>query len=139
LILQQPSAEKGYSQWKELAMVTKESINAALDAHAQWKKRLMDAIGTGKSEFKAEEVSKDNRCQFGQWLYKLPSEDTRSEDFRKVQQLHAEFHRVAGSILSLALAGKKDEALSRLDYKGDYGLISGKLVLALNRWKDSAQ
>jgi methyl-accepting chemotaxis protein len=117
-------------------MVTKEAIDAALAAHAQWKKRLQDAISTGQSEFKAEVVKKDNACQFGQWLYSLPSQDTKSEDFNNVKALHADFHTVAGEILALALSGKKQEALKMLESSGTYGSATGKLVLALQAWKN---
>jgi len=116
-------------------MISKDAIEAALAAHAQWKKRLQDAIATGQSEFKADVVSRDNACQFGQWLYSLSKEDTASNEFQTIKSLHADFHKTAGEILELALAGKKDEALKRLNPGGSYGQVSGKLVLALNDWK----
>jgi methyl-accepting chemotaxis protein len=117
-------------------MVTKEAIDSALTAHALWKKRLQDAVSTGKSEFKPETVRTDNACQFGQWLYGLPLGDTKSESYLKVKTLHADFHKVAGDILQLALSGKKEEGLKKLEYGGEYGSITGKLVLALQSWKE---
>jgi len=117
-------------------MVTREAIDAALSAHAQWKKRLQDAIATGKSEFKADAVKKDDGCQFGQWLYGLTGEDTKSDMYTKVKSLHADFHKTAGDILELALTGKKEEALKKLEAGGPYGSATGKLVLALQAWKD---
>ena len=116
-------------------MIKKEEIDAALNAHAQWKQRLIDAIATGKSEFKPDVVKADNTCQFGKWLYGLTKADTQSEDYSTIKELHAHFHKVAGEILQSALSGKKEEALKRIDYGGDYGTASGKLVLALQRWK----
>jgi hypothetical protein len=116
-------------------MVTKEAIDAALSAHALWKKRLRDAVDTEQSEFKPDLVKKDNACQFGQWLYGLSDADKASESYSKVKSLHADFHRVAGEILELALAGKKAEAIGKLEYGGQYGSASGALVLALNDWK----
>jgi hypothetical protein len=116
-------------------MVTKEAIDAALAAHAQWKKRLQDAVATGQSEFKADTVKKDNACQFGQWLYGLPLDDTKSDDYIKVKAFHADFHKTAGEILEFALTGKKQEAMQKLDTGGSYGAATGKLVLALQAWK----
>ena len=113
----------------------KESIDAALNAHAQWKKRLVDAVATGRSEFDPVTVKKDDQCQFGKWLYGLSAADKASEDFAKARQLHADFHKVAGEILSLALAGKKAEAQAKLEFGGDYSHITGKLVIALQTWK----
>jgi hypothetical protein len=117
-------------------MVTKDAIEAALSAHSLWKKRLQDAIATGQSEFKADAVKRDNTCQFGLWLYGLHGEDTKSDDYQKVKALHADFHMIAGDILALALSGKKDEALMKLGSGGPYGSATGKLVLALQAWKD---
>ena len=116
-------------------MVNKEAIDAALTAHSQWKKRLQDAISTGTSEFKTDIVKRDDACQFGKWLNEISDDVKTTEDFIKIKTLHAEFHKVAGEILGLALSGKKDEALKKLEHGGGYGNISGKLVLALNNWK----
>ena len=117
-------------------MVTKEAIDAALSAHSQWKKRLQDAIATGQSEFKADSVKRDNTCQFGQWLHGLPIADTKSDDYNLIKTLHADFHKIAGEILELALSGKKNEALKNLETGGPYGRATGKLVLALQAWKE---
>jgi hypothetical protein len=119
----------------EMSMVTKEAIEAALAAHAQWKKRLQDAIETGQSSFQAENVRKDNACQFGQWLYALSDTDRNTAVFTKVRELHASFHRTAGEILHLALSGKRAEALKALEFGGPYGKATGELVLALQAWK----
>lgn len=117
-------------------MIKKDALDAALAAHAQWKSRLLDAIKTGESEFKVENVKKDNACLFGQWLYKLTPEEMESEDFKKVKALHAEFHQAASEILNMALTGNKEDAIKKLEPGGGYGSISGKLILALNNWKD---
>ncbi len=116
-------------------MVYKEAIDAALTAHAQWKKRLQDAIIIGKSEFQADMVKRDDACQFGKWLNEISADVKTSEDFMKIKTLHAEFHKVAGEILGLALSGNKEEALKKLEHGGGYGSTSGKLVIALNNWK----
>jgi len=117
-------------------MISKEEIDSALTAHGLWKKRLLDAIEKGTSEFKVYVVNKDNACQFGQWLYSLSEEEKSSQDFMKIKDLHAEFHKTAAAILELAMNGKKEEALKKMEYGGGYGQITGKLVLALNEWKN---
>ena len=116
-------------------MVTKELIEEALESHVQWKKRLKSAIVSGKSEFNIGTISKDNVCQFGQWLYTVSQEEMKTEEFKKVQELHAEFHKVAGDILSLALAGKKEDAIAQLEFKSAYERVTGRLVFALKSWE----
>ena len=115
-------------------MISKVDLEAALSAHAQWKKRLQDAIAKGESEFKVDTVKKDDACQFGKWLYGLTPEERDSDDCKKVLTYHAEFHRTAADVLALALKGSKEEALKMLEYGGPYSHISGRLVLALNDW-----
>jgi hypothetical protein len=117
-------------------MVTKEAIDAALSAHAQWKKRLQDAATNGQSDFEVEIVKKDNECQFGKWLSSLSQEEKNSEDFQKIKTVHTEFHTIAGEILKLALSDQKSEAMKMLEFGGQYGVSTGKLVLALNSWKN---
>jgi hypothetical protein len=117
-------------------MISKEAIDSALTAHSQWKKRLQEAIEKGMSEFKVDVVNKDNACQFGQWLYSLPEKEKSSPDFIKVKDLHAEFHKTAAEILGLAINGKEEEALKKMEFGGGYGKITGKLILALNDWKE---
>jgi hypothetical protein len=117
-------------------MVTREAIEAGVVAHSKWKKTLQEAIAVGKSDFKVTIVAKDNKCQFGQWLYGLPQEEKASDDWRKAVALHAEFHTVASEVLDLALQGKKAEALSKVAFGGSYSSISGRLVLCLSTWKN---
>jgi hypothetical protein len=114
-------------------MSQKEEINAALAAHAQWKKRLQEAIEKTESEFKVEIVKKDNECQFGRWLYGLPSATKDNPEYQNIIALHAEFHKIASEILALALNGNKTEALKKLEFGGAYSSISGKLVIALRQ------
>lgn len=116
-------------------MISKEAIDTALYAHSLWKKRLQEAIENGRSEFLVETVKKDNACQFGQWLYGLTEAEKGKEDFKNIQTLHAEFHKTAAEILALAVSGRKEEALKKIEFGGGYGKITGKLVLALNDWK----
>lgn len=117
-------------------MTDVEAIDAALAAHAQWRNRLNEAIQKGHSEFKVDAVMVDNACQFGKWLYGLSAAEQASEQFKKVKELHAAFHKAAAQTLDLALKGKKDEAQKSLDLGGDYNRASGKLVLALKEWKE---
>ena len=117
-------------------MVSKESIDNALNAHSKWKARLLEAIKESKSDFKVEEVQKDNACEFGKWLYSLPESDKRIADELEIKELHANFHKVAASILGLAVKGSKNLAMAKMEFGGDYGKTTGKLVFALTKWKD---
>lgn len=116
-------------------MTSKTEIEAGLAAHAKWKRRLREAVNTRLSEFDPKTVSSDGACEFGKWLDSLPESDRRSEDYKQVRQLHSEFHKKAGEILQMALSGQTDKASAQLEFDGEYGQASGRLVLAMQRWQ----
>ena len=115
-----------------------EALDQALAAHAKWKYRLMDAIDTGKSEWRVNDVRTDNSCQFGKWLSALPLSERLSENYKKVRALHAEFHGLAAEVLELALAGRKDEATAAMALGSRFATVSSNLTMAVMAWKDAA-
>jgi len=120
-----------------LLLMNIEKIDAAIAAHSAWKGRLRLAIDTGKSEFDPIKAVKDNECDFGKWLYSLTGAETNDEHFIKVKQNHAEFHRVAGRVLKLALEGKKEEAEKEIKLDSEFSSASSKCIMALTDWKKS--
>ncbi len=116
-------------------MVTMQDLNTAIGAHAMWKLRLANAIANGTSEFVPERVEPDNLCDFGKWLYGLSVSERNSDQWKKVQALHAAFHKEASQILRLALRNQKAEAQKRMDYGGSFAKASTDLTLAMMDWK----
>jgi hypothetical protein len=125
---------------QERRMSLKEEITKAIGAHGMWKARLRTAIDTGKSDVTAADVGKDNACAFGQWLYgsTLDPAARSSGDFKEVQKLHAEFHKVASQVLQLALQGKKAEADKMMVQDSVFSDVSGRLTSAMMHWQKSA-
>jgi hypothetical protein len=116
-------------------MIPREAIDEALQSHAAWKRTLHEAIASRQSDLSAEELRRDDLCQLGKWLHGLSPEERAGNDFPLVFSLHARFHQISGSVLAHALAGNVETALRMLEFNSEYGLVSGKLVLALNDWK----
>lgn len=114
-----------------------DEINKAVGAHGMWKIRLREAIDTGKSTFTVANVKVDNLCEFGKWLYSLPSAQQTEAHWKTVQTMHAEFHKVASSILAAALSGQKEQAENGLKAGGDFARTSAKLTAAMVAWRDS--
>lgn len=115
-----------------------DQIDKAIAAHATWKVRLRKAIADGKSDFSPTVVSVDNQCEFGKWLYSLPANDQEGQDWKNVREHHAKFHKEAGKVLWLALAGKKAEADTGLANGSPFAKISVELTSALMRWKKAS-
>ena len=114
-----------------------EHLNRAIAAHAQWKYRLKQAIEAGTSEWTAESVRPDNLCEFGKWLHSASPAETATERWKKIRELHAEFHKEAARILTMALAGRKTEAEAAVALGSHFSRTSADLTLALVSWRDS--
>jgi hypothetical protein len=119
-------------------MKTSDALELAIVFHAKWKYRLMDAINTGKSEWRVGDVRTDNSCEFGKWLLALPLSGRLSENYKKVLALHTEFHKLAAGVLELALAGRKDEATAAMALGSRFALVSSNLTMAVTAWKEAA-
>jgi hypothetical protein len=120
-------------------MGTQDQINAAIGAHGMWKARLKPAIEKGTSEFSPATIQVDDRCDFGKWLHGAEKTAFKSSPhYTKRVQLHRQFHIVAAKVLSLALNGKRDEALHFLDLQGEFSLASATLTKAMVDWKSAA-
>jgi hypothetical protein len=115
-----------------------EALDQAIAAHAKWKYRLMEAIDTGKSEWRVGDVRTDNSCNFGKWLSGLPLSERLTENFKKVRALHEEFHGLAANVLELALAGRKEEATAAMALGSRFATVSSNLTMAVIAWKDAA-
>ncbi len=109
-------------------------IKKAIGAHGMWKGRLKTAIHTGKSEATVAVVCQDNQCEFGKWLYALDPKVKAEKHWQCVKGLHADFHKEAGSVLGLALAGKKAEAESALTDNSKFNAITMKLTMEMMAW-----
>lgn len=118
-------------------MANPEEIKKAIGAHGLWKQRLREAIDKGKSEFTVERVKPDNLCDFGKWLYSLPPAERNTDNWKKVQQLHAEFHQEAARILALALGNQKAQAESGIAPNSKFATLSSTLTSAMMAWQKS--
>ena len=114
-----------------------DQITASIGAHGMWKQRIVNAIDTGTCEWTPETVQTDCNCEFGKWLHSCDGATQSSPHYQEVRRLHAEFHKVAADVLSLALAGQKDKASSAIEHNGTYANISGDLVREMMNWRNS--
>lgn len=106
----------------------------AIAAHGQWKVRLQQAIDTGQSEWSVEQVTVDDQCVLGKWIYgdamvRFPGDPLVQE----IRELHRQFHQEAAKVLGLALVGRKTEAEQAMAQGGSYARLSGSLVRALQK------
>ena len=114
----------------------KEEIKEAIEAHNDWKRELIETINSGMLETPVDIIQKDKECEFGRWLLssKNLAQEKSTATYHEIVVLHADFHKLAGKIASLAVAGKKAEAKKLMVEGGQYASLSAKLIKALNDW-----
>ena len=109
-------------------------LDAAIQAHGQWKHRLRQAAINKEQDLPVALISRDDRCKFGRWLYNLPCHLRNSKEAQEVTRLHARFHRAAGAVARMIADGDYDQAISSLA-SGGYPAVSKELVAALASWR----
>lgn len=113
-----------------------EEIGKAISAHGQWKQKLRSAIDSGSSDIAPEQVKQDCNCAFGKWLYgNMPEERKSSPYYKDVREMHARFHSEAGTIMGLAINGKKDDANDRMKMGSEFSKLSSQLTKKLQEWR----
>jgi len=122
-------------------MKFRNQISKAIGAHGHWKKRLVAAIETERTEPTVEQAAKDDRCELGKWLHgtSIPAELRRTADFEACRDLHAEFHKAAADALRLARSGNKAAALAAVVGNTKFANLSSALTLSMMKWAASAR
>jgi methyl-accepting chemotaxis protein len=118
---------------KVQVLATQEAVSGmdfdgAIDAHRQWKRRLLGyVVGSSDEKLDAEVVGCDDRCALGKWIYgscrPAMGGDQRCENLRIS---HAKFHGCAADIIRAKLANRKTDALRALN--GDFVKYSDETV-----------
>jgi methyl-accepting chemotaxis protein len=103
-------------------------FDGAIDAHRQWKRRLLRyVVGSSDEKLDPQVVGCDDRCALGQWIYgsckPAMGGDRRCESLRLS---HAKFHGSAAEIIRARLADHKTDAMSLLN--GDFAKYSDETV-----------
>lgn len=103
-------------------------VFAAIQAHVQWKQRLLKYIeGESEEVLDAEKVGSDCLCSLGQWIYSHG--EAKYGDHHKFQSLkaiHADFHAYAADVVNAVHNGDQEHAL-RLLQKGEYPKVSNRI------------
>jgi hypothetical protein len=110
-------------------------IDQVITAHANWKDRLKEAIASGTCPITVEQAAKDDRCDFGKWIYSLPATERAAPRMLELARMHTEFHKQAAAILGLALAHRRPEAEAAMASGTPFTRVTTDLVMALTTWK----
>ena len=110
-------------------------IDAAIDAHRQWKVRLRAAL-ENRLQLNAEQIACDDACVLGQWIYGRDGQRMSSAPgFVTLLEQHQAFHRAAGEVARRINAGQMGDAQRLLGSGSEFASASNGVALALTRLK----
>lgn len=110
-------------------------FNAAINAHLAWKKRLDDLLTSpnGREALDPLHVCRDDQCDLGKWIHGNAARIYgTNESFSRLRKVHADFHQAAAKVITLAQAGKDEEAQEAL-HTGDFARNSNRVKTELSR------
>lgn len=111
-----------------------EQIDKAIGTHGALKVKLRQNID-GTLSLVPAEVSVENRCEFGKWLYSLSGVQTSDPHNKEVLALHKNIHKAAGDVVLKVMTGNKAGAEASISLNGEYASASSKLNSKTMEWK----
>ncbi|MCS6984348.1 MAG: CZB domain-containing protein [Leptospiraceae bacterium] len=113
-----------------------EQIEAAINAHGEWKIRLLKAIENSCADLEPDKIRKDNLCVLGRWLYSEAVRPYQDELYEKVRQKHAQFHELTADIVLACHEGRVKEArLALRNPSSKFNQTTRELISLLKIWK----
>jgi methyl-accepting chemotaxis protein len=111
-------------------------LDKSIEAHVQWKIRLLTAVNGGDVPDRTTAAS-DSRCELGAWIAGDGKRQYGHDQlFIALQTAHTRFHEEAGRVVELTNAGKRADA-KRSILEGDYLARSTEVVRAISAMKRS--
>lgn len=100
----------------ETAEVAGLNFQEAVAAHQKWKTRLQASIdGTSQEKLDPAVVGRDDQCVLGKWIHGQGQATFGGRaEFDQLREAHANFHRIAGSVLADVYADRKEQARQAL-------------------------
>jgi methyl-accepting chemotaxis protein len=107
-------------------------VEFLITAHIRWKLSMRTAA-LMKQKVDVAEITRDDLCEVGKWLYGAAQISRRSSPvYRRVVNEHALFHMEAGKVARLINAGQYDDAAAALDANSAYAKASQTAIAAIN-------
>ncbi len=100
----------------ESAEIAGLNFKDAVMAHQRWKTRLQACIdGTSQEKLDPGMVSRDDQCVLGKWINGAGADRFGGvRAFAQLKAEHAQFHLIAGEVLTEVYAGKTAQAAETL-------------------------
>ena len=118
----------GFKEAEKAKILGSIDVMEAINAHVRWKMRLENYLnGTSEEQLDPQVICRDDQCVLGKWIHGPAHEYFHEDDgFKTLRADHAQFHVVAGKVVTSVQA--KDKAGAEALMKGDYMQASRKVV-----------
>jgi methyl-accepting chemotaxis protein len=114
------------------------NFDDAIRAHTEWKVKLSSYLEKRDGSLKAAEVTLDNKCALGQWIYGDGVKHSALPEYSKLKNEHARFHKAAAEVIRHADSGKETKSETALGGKSEFSSASTAVVQALMAMKTKA-
>ncbi len=106
-------------------------FDQAIAAHAAWKTKLGRYLKNPDGSLQAAELSQDNKCALGQWIYGEGGKYAKLPDFAKLKTEHARFHKAVGDVVRRAASGQSVTQETSLGSRSEFMQASTSVVTAI--------
>jgi hypothetical protein len=110
----------GFGESEKTIIKDEINIMEAINAHIRWKIRLESYLnGTSEEKLDVKTVSRDDQCVLGKWIHGDAVKHFRDDEgLTALRDHHAEFHVIAGEVVSKVQAN--DRAAAEKLLRGEY-------------------
>jgi hypothetical protein len=107
------------------------NFDQAIAAHSAWKQKLADYLAKHDGSLKHAEITLDNKCLLGQWIYGEGSQYSNLAEYSALKAEHARFHKAASEVVRKADSGHAVSEETALGAKSDFLAASSAVVMAI--------
>lgn len=118
----------GSKESEKAKIVGSIDVMEAINAHVRWKIRLEKYLsGTSEEQLDPKIVCRDDQCVLGKWIHGVAHEHFQNDEgFKTLRTDHAQFHVVAGKVVTSVQSN--DKATAEALMKNEYLQASRKVV-----------
>lgn len=113
-------------------------FDKAIKAHVFWKVTLRWMIN-GQHPLDEALVGADDQCELGRWIYADGAKYRELPGFAALIEEHAEFHRIAGAVVSRIHEDHSAEAEAMLAPEGAFTIASARTIAAIRALREQLE
>jgi hypothetical protein len=114
---------------------TQMDFDEAIGTHSKWKRKLRHSLAKRDGGLSPAEVSLDNKCVLGEWIYSRGASYSSLPEYTKLKYQHARFHMIAAELVRKANSGESVDAEMEPCSNSEFSTSSAAIVQALMAMK----